>query len=394
MNMSASLYLFNPDNDLAMANNDENYQAPQSARRMADDLCTLPAWYASPGDSVVVTGIGEAERWLREETGGLLSDIRWHSFRAAPFTGSLKPWGWNPSLIKRLRQWGVDETLLPDAVRMAAIRQLSSRQQAVRLLPRFVTSSLFCGQSFYCTDLSQIEPLVCQWKEIVLKAPYSGSGKGLRLGRGVWNPTLANWCGKILRGQGGVVVEPLYDKVADFAMEFLVNGDEVFFVGYSLFRTDGNGAYKGNLLAADAEIEGRLARYVAKETLRTLRDEWTVALREWLGGAGYRGYLGVDMMVCRFDDVPFFRVHPCVEINLRMNMGVVARLFHDRFVKAGRTGTFAVEYWQDAEALRTDHAQQKNDSPLVVSEGRIVSGYLSLNPIGKGCHYRAWVRVE
>ena len=394
MNMSASLYLFNPDNDLAMANNDENYQAPQSARRMADDLCTLPTWYASPGDGVMVTGIGEAERWLRQETGGLLIDIRWHSFRAAPFMGSLKPWGWNPSLIKRLRQWGVDETLLPDAARMAAIRQLSSRQQAVRLLPRFVTSSPFCGQSFYCTDLNQIEPLVCQWKETILKAPYSGSGKGLRLGRGVWNPTLANWCGRVLRGQGGVVVEPLYDKVADFAMEFLMNDDEVSFVGYSLFRTDGNGAYKGNLLATDAEIEGRLARYVAKETLRTLRDEWIVALREWLGGAGYRGYLGVDMMVCRFDDVPFFRVHPCVEINLRMNMGVVARLFHDRFVKAGRTGTFAVEYWQDAEALRTDHAQQKNDSPLVVSEGRIVSGYLSLNPIGKDCHYRASVRVE
>ncbi len=32
------LYLFNPDSDLALANNETNYIAPASARRMAQDL--------------------------------------------------------------------------------------------------------------------------------------------------------------------------------------------------------------------------------------------------------------------------------------------------------------------------------------------------------------------
>ena len=36
------LYLFNPDSDLALANNESNYIAPASARRMAQDMALLP----------------------------------------------------------------------------------------------------------------------------------------------------------------------------------------------------------------------------------------------------------------------------------------------------------------------------------------------------------------
>ena len=58
------------------------------------------------------------------------------------------------------------------------------------------------------------------------------------------------------------------------------------------------------------------------------------------------------MMVCRSDKEDGYRVHPCVEINMRMNMGVVARLFYDRFVAPGSKGCFAVEYVPDNETLR------------------------------------------
>ena len=43
------LYVFNPDTDMALANNEENYIAPASARRMAQDLALLPIWYAQIG---------------------------------------------------------------------------------------------------------------------------------------------------------------------------------------------------------------------------------------------------------------------------------------------------------------------------------------------------------
>ena len=47
------LYLFNPDSDLALANNESNYIAPASARRMAQDMALLPIWYAAPDSAVL-----------------------------------------------------------------------------------------------------------------------------------------------------------------------------------------------------------------------------------------------------------------------------------------------------------------------------------------------------
>lgn len=57
-------------------------------------------------------------------------------------------------------------------------------------------------------------------------------------------------------------------------------------------------------------------------------------------GTEYAGYLGVDMMICRFALLPEFRIHPCVEINLRMNMGLVSRMLYDRMYDPGLAERF------------------------------------------------------
>lgn len=55
------LYLFNPDSDLALANNEENYIAPASARRMARDLALLPMWYAGSDSAVLAPSAYNAD---------------------------------------------------------------------------------------------------------------------------------------------------------------------------------------------------------------------------------------------------------------------------------------------------------------------------------------------
>ena len=93
------------------------------------------------------------------------------------------------------------------------------------------------------------------------------------------------------------------------------------------------------------------------------------------------GYLGVDMMICRQEGGREYVVHPCVEINMRMNMGVVARLFYDNYVAPGRMGYFNIEYFPDNETLRVQHERDMKDYPLVIEGGRLVSGYLPLVPV-------------
>ena len=46
------LHLFNPENDLAIADGNANYCAPPSALKIAYDLSTLPLWYADEEDKV------------------------------------------------------------------------------------------------------------------------------------------------------------------------------------------------------------------------------------------------------------------------------------------------------------------------------------------------------
>ena len=110
-------------------------------------------------------------------------------------------------------------------------------------------------------------------------------------------------------------------------MEFFCDElGKVSFAGYSFFETDVRGAYTGNLLASNEAIEQRLTEFVNAADLHLLRNQLEIKLSQLIGEK-YNGYLGVDMMICRFPEQPVFRIHPCVEVNLRMNMRNVMRLF-------------------------------------------------------------------
>ena len=125
------------------------------------------------------------------------------------------------------------------------------------------------------------------------------------------------------------MIEPLYNKVKDFGMEFRrdANG-RVYYLGLSLFQTQ-NGAYTGNLLATEAVKRDIMSKYVSLELL----DEITARLENELSNmfsvlpkesAISDIRFGVDMMIVAKDDADGFLLHPCVEINLRRTMGHVA----------------------------------------------------------------------
>jgi hypothetical protein len=187
-----------------------------------------------------------------------------------------------------------------------------------------------------------------------------------------------------------VVGEPFYNKVKDFAFEFKVSDEGVEPVGYSLFEADARGIYKENRLASDEVIEAELSVYVPKENLQKLWMRLQTELQLLLGEA-YRGYLGVDMMIVRIGGG--YAIHPCVEVNLRMNMGVVSHLFFDRYVCREACGRYVIEYYpQRGEALRM-HREMVEKHPLCLREGRMESGYLSLTPVFEDTNYQIYVVI-
>ena len=140
---------------------------------------------------------------------------------------------------------GVSDRLLPGNVLLKEQKRLYHRNQTLEILkglrdygigdiPDLLPEELYTTESV-CRYI-QSAPLT------VLKAPWSGSGKGLSWGRGVYDTTLERWSRGILRRQGSIMGEPFYEKVQDFAMEFHSDGvSSVVFAGYSLFDTKQKG---------------------------------------------------------------------------------------------------------------------------------------------------------
>jgi hypothetical protein len=261
---------------------------------------------------------------------------------------------------------------------------------AVELLPRLRVEQTL-GESNLLTSLENLKAFETKGERVLLKSPWSGSGKGIRMVEDLSDPSVYGWAKRVISSQGAIVVEPYYNKVEDFAMEFYVGHEDVSFVGYSLFETDCRGIYKGNVLASNAMIEEELSVYVSLDVLASVRERCLKELGRIYQGV-YEGYLGVDMMICREGNE--YLAHPCVEVNLRMNMGVVSRILYDRFLPDGTKGTYVIEYFSCQGDALSFHECMKRDFPLIKDRNRIKSGYLSLSPVFQETSYLIYALIK
>lgn len=391
------VYCFNPENDMAMAQGGASYCAPPAARAIAADLSLLPFWYAKDG-GVILTPLPISAQWLEKERQLLEITTTWKDasrFRMEPDDCPI-PWGWSLAMSKRFIRWGTREDQLPDFEKLERIRRLSHRSVSIFILKQLQNDATLFFLPELPVELNRIEQVrsyVERYERTVLKAPWSGSGRGILWGRGAFNRPCETWSRGVLNKQGMIIAEQAYHKVCDLAMEFQSDGSgRVGFAGYSFFQTDEKGAYQGNLLLSNAEIERRISEYLPEYPLRMLCDRLERILSALIGDA-YRGYLGIDMLVWR-DRNGCCHLHPCVELNLRMNMGVVSRILYDRYLKEDKRGRYFVRYFSDPEELKERCRLWRRDYPLSIVDGRIEKGYLGLTPFFSDTHYHAGIIVE
>ena len=411
---------------MALASFSPFYKSPAEIIRMRDDLSALPVWFAAKDAFVWVAspqycidfknqcsfpGLNFKGGCLGGRCGdeqvvfslslcgnGPVVPEKKNILFQPPFVGDavsaseplIMPWGWDPALVNYWLKNGVCETYLPDTNQLSSIRSLSGRQQCVKVLAGFKGWNLVCGEASVCTTLDEVKNFLSIHTDVILKAPWSGSGRGLtRTSLGTWNANLEGWVRRIFRTQGFVMAEPIYNKVLDFAMEFHVNSlHQLSFVGYSLFETDSHGNYKGNVLMSNKRIISKLTPYVSAGLIERVKAQLLSSLSSLLG-TEYTGYFGVDMMVCEVDGL--YCIHPCVEINLRMNMGLVARFLYDDYMSNHTEGHFVVEhYTKDGEALEHD-CRMRDLFPAIVESGRMHEGYFPLTPVTSATRYQCYV---
>lgn len=313
------LHIFNPEHDLALAANKSNYTAPHAGRQLRKDLGFIPALWADEGDLVLVDDIDDAYDKVR-----LLGDIYINKvefitpqqlaevFRHSMEVDSIHPWGWDKAVVSQLKHMGCPEIMLPTAENLELLRTLSGRRWAASHLQQNVA---------YVDNVEDLRQAVSERGQAVVKAPWSSSGRGVRYAISPCDEATEKWAANVIKQQGGITVEPYYDKVKDFGMEFEVKDGKVLYRGLSLFQTV-KGAYTGNILATEEEKEDLLATFVTREELTKIRQNVIDVMEPPLRSI-YQGPFGIDMMVCSDANKQTF-VNPCIELNLRRTMGHVA----------------------------------------------------------------------
>ena len=317
------LHVFNPEHDLALAANMNNYTSPHAGRQLRADLGFIPAIWAGDDDYILVDDVHQAEEAyskLQAELGLGPKQFVDKKQLSVLYINKVEPWGWDLALRSFLIRYGVDN--VPSEDEISVIRNLSHRRQAAILLEQLQMDGAI-GISQEASGIDEIKSFLNTHHRIVVKAPWSSSGRGVRFIEDTIDSYQERWISNVIDKQGSVMVEPYYNKVMDFGMEFESDGlGHVSYLGLSLFHTV-NGAYTGNIIATEEEKVLYLNHYISGDFVDILKNKICTNLGNAFCGK-YQGPFGVDMMIVAKDDNSGFLIHPCVEINLRRTMGHVA----------------------------------------------------------------------
>lgn len=367
-----TLYIFNPEHDYALANNDPHFMAPASATKFADDCAEFLRYLYDDESMTIFRPYGPQQPFPSHLDG-------------------ITPWGWDPLMRHQLLEAGVDLRLLPTVEQLDRWRDLAHRKIAIAgmdYLREHCPQRHIPESAALLTSTEEVERYIAQHGDVILKSPYSGNGRGNLYAHGEYSPTLRRQTAGVIRKQGAILGEPLHNIVRDFAMEFHCQNGITTFSGYSLFNTKHYG-YAGNCLCSDEVIVDTLCEWISRNFLEEVKQTLITFVNQNIA-PHYNGYLGVDMFVYT-DNSGKYQLNPMVEINLRMTMGMAAHILYERYVHPDATGTMQLTYLPAPGALASWAREQ---APLQTLNGRWYSGFHALSPIHEDTQYAVTVQME
>jgi len=404
----SDIYFFNPTCEYAVGNGQPSWQPNLLLQKMEEDLGALPLYFASQKDVVLVHKVPPVQYISRMEDIGLkvpeLFPVQ-EAGRNKTFAGRPKnrllPWGWSPAahrLLEPLKLSCSAEFLeSPVAEWKSGYRDLYSRKLArdilISLLPELPSEIMIQNHMLpeVCTSVEQIEELQSRWGKIMVKAPWSSSGRGLQpLTKIPLVPKVREKLQGIINDQGYAMAEPYLNKQLDMAFQFELKKGKVQYLGISRFFTDRKGRYEGNYLNGwPSGINSAVVKF-ADLMCQLLPGPLAAVIEAGKLAKSYEGNFGVDTLIYT-DTEGTLRINPCLELNLRLTMGLLS-LRLGKMMVPGKKGIYKI--WYHAEKSYLHFVQEMEQKyPLVLSGTLIESGFFPLLPVDEGTLFGAYIFV-
>ena len=379
----------------------------QLLQKMESDLAALPLHFSNPKDFILVDNLPDSDFLNSLSSIGnnapkfqLKKDIANEHFSELP-RNKLVPWGWSPAVHKFLdplkESCSEDFKKSPVFNWKPAYRELYSKKFALGILSELLEkypNEYFISrdmQSEICIAKADFERLIDKWGKLMVKAPWSSSGRGLQpitftpVHTKVWEKLLG-----IVKEQGYAIVEPFLNKKLDLAFQFKLKRGKAEFIGTSNFSADKKGQYQGNNLnGLPEELETDVkdfAEFIPQLIINPLKEQ----IEKSELAKSYEGYFGVDTLIYQ-DSKGKLKINPCLEINVRLNMGLLS-LHLERIIHPEKKGVFRT-YYKPGFSFKQFKIEMEQKHPLRISDKKIHSGFFALTPSNPKTQFGAYIIV-
>ncbi len=402
---SLHIYHFNPTCEYAVGNGTISWQPNILLQQMESELSVLTSYFAQTSDYILVDNKPSDEFYVRMGNLGIgvpnvITKKEIINFQRQ--INRLLPWGWSPAEHKFLAPLKLK---CSENFRNSPVynwnpehRDLYSKKFALEILQKVLseidlTYMINPNQTArICNTKTEIEVLLKTWGNLMIKAPWSSSGRGLQpitkvpVHEKVWEKILGT-----IRDQGYLMVEPLLKKAYDLAFQFEMEKGKIRFLGISNFATDNKGQYQGNFLnGIPTELPDEIAKFVLSvpemilPTLIKILEDSALAKH-------YEGNFGVDTLIF-WDKNQNLKINPCLEINVRQNMGLLS-LQLEKFIHQGIKGKYRTFY--DPQKTFFEFVREMEiQFPLMISNQKIMSGFFPLTDFDKNTMFGAYILVN
>lgn len=389
------LYYFNPGCELEVAFGSPTYTLQKNPKILEHDLSTIPMCFAQKGDIVVSdTKDEDYKQFWGLMLGVRFAPINSPEVRKAQF-GKFVPWGISPRILHIISKLNFSAEYSEGCVgKWSSLHsELFSRETSAKffqkLIEKYGNADLFPTSSelpIVARDINEASQFFNKARDSrfhgsVFKATYGSSGRGIKIFRNnLMTENIITWTNFVLRTQGSLTCEYLFDKLEDFSMHYQIENGKARFVGVSSFSTASNGAYESSLVKRLDSIPS--FDYISAKELSEMHLD---ILNQSIFTQIYSGPLGIDCMVYRDPESKYgIKINPCIEINCRHSMGRLAMEI---------SKIVAPDCHAEYHVFQKNYPIAEYSQNAIWEDGKLIGGFLPLTPKDTQM-FCAGIRVE